>query len=101
MFWYCPIIQNFGAHFNLFKQSKMNIEISIEEVFWGTEQNLLCNLIFEAKKHIYVCWCRKQIPTFFSYIDKIWYLKEIEKIISEQNNLKEKWQKRWEPLLQA
>jgi len=98
LFWDCEITKQFwkefNEHFNVY-----DITVDKEIVFYGSENELGCCLVFAAKRHVYKCVYDERIPTFKEYMNKVYYMKMMEEQIANNAKKHKRWEKKWMPLL--
>ena len=100
LFWYCNTIRHFWNMFNQKLRDKVEgLPLTMNIVFLGTTNKLLCTLVFMAKQYIYECKIKDQLPFFPQFVNRILFTKQIELQIAKDNNCVEKWLEKWEPML--
>ena len=100
LFWHCNIVKHFWNRFNQTFSDKVDgLPLTMIMVFLGTSNKLICTLIFVAKRYIYECRMKEQIPFFPMLVNKINYVQKIEFQIAKNNNCTDRWFEKWEPML--
>jgi len=99
VFWDCQVIKRFWKDLNEYC-SKRDVQ-SVDEVsvFYGDENELLCCVIYAAKRYVYKCLYMEQIPSFNECIKRIDYIRMIEYNIALRKNKIRSWNMKWKPLL--
>ena len=96
VYWECQSTQHFWAEFKEWWFLKYGqIHLDIEDIFFGTEQELLCHLIFIAKQHIYIQRIQDKAPDIVYYINMVDHVKRIEENIARKNNRYDIWLEKW------
>lgn len=100
LFWYCDTVNQFWNIFSQkFKEKVDDLPLTMNTVFLGTSNKLLCTLVLVAKRYIYECKIKEQKPFFPQYLNRILLTKQIELQIANNNNNLESWAEKWEPIL--
>lgn len=95
-YWDCEFTQRFWADLKEWWVVKFGeIDLDIEDIFYGTEQELLCHLIFIAKQHIYVQRMQDKAPNIVCYTNIVDHVKRIEENIARKNNRGDAWLEKW------
>jgi len=100
IFWECKAAKGFWGQF--VKQVKRKTDtatLTVFDVFFGNENELICSLVFKAKRYLYKCIYKEQLPVFSAYWIEIMYVKQIEKEIAIKSCKVEKWSSKWKPFL--
>ena len=99
-FWECQVARHFWKEFNDHFSGFNIAVVDPTTVFYGSDDELQCCLIFAAKRYLYKCIYNEIIPTFNVYAKKIHYMKTIEEQIAMKSVRKmQKWNVKWMPLL--
>jgi hypothetical protein len=77
LFWECRIIKQFWLNFNNWINQFIPMLITVQQVFYGNDDNLLYTLIIFAKKFIFDCRKNNKIPNIQEYKYQVKYLKKI------------------------
>ena len=95
LFWECPAVSEFWAKFNVYVRNSLGVTVNVKDVFLGTRQQPLCSLIMIAKRYIYKCMFKEELPKLQPFLSSVKYTKRIEEVISKRNNSIDKWFKKW------
>lgn len=99
LFWDCAHVIRFWKDFREHYCTKINApELTKNIVFLGTQNILLCDLIFAAKRHIYKCKFQNVLPSLQSFVNKVTFMKQIELQVAKNNNTVHLWTDKWKPL---
>ena len=85
-FWECAYSKIFWADFQSYFDHKLRECLDKEIVFLGSEDPLVCTLVFAAKHFIQKSHFREEVPKFRGFLENIFYIQKIEKQISIQKN---------------
>jgi len=96
--WKCKYVVNFWKELITFMNVKLNKNITQQEVYYGSEDNLLSMLMIIAKQYVYNSNRKSVKPVFKEYLNKVMYIKKIEEAMYKNNNKLEVWFERWKPL---
>lgn len=99
LFWHCAHITTFWKRFNDRYKNLDGMPVTINSVFLGTTNSLVCTLVFIAKRYIWECRMKTCIPFFPQLRNKVYFTQQIEQQIARNNNNMEKWLEKWEPLI--
>lgn len=100
IFWECEAAKKFWGQFIQQMERKTgNANLDVIDVFFGNESELTCSLVFKAKKYLYKCIYKEQLPIFSMYWNEVMYVKQIEKEIAYKSNKLDRWRKKWMPFL--
>lgn len=96
VYWNCETTQQFWISFrNWWVEKQGEIEIDVNDVFYGTDNELLCHLIFAAKRHIYVQRISDKPPNINAYNEMVEHIKTLELYIARKNNKYGDWLEKW------
>ncbi len=99
LFWDCVQVTRFWKYFREHYCTKLEPpEFTKNIVFLGTQDIVLCELTFAAKRHIYKCKFQNVLPSFRSFINKVTFMKQIELQVANNNNTVHLWTDKWGPL---
>ena len=98
VFWECHHISVFWKDFNEFCSKHKLQNVDEELAFYGINNELLCCLIFVAKRFVYKCLYDEQIPTMTECLKRIDYVRMIEYNIALKNNKLQQWMLKWRPM---
>ena len=97
MFWTCQKTKEFWRKFNEFCRDKQLLDnnVTMEDIFMGVEDNIVCTLIFVAKTFIYNKRIHEEQFTFESFMNVISKFKNIEFFIARTSNTTDAWFEKW------
>jgi hypothetical protein len=97
MFWNCIVTRRFWRDFSKFFSDVelCNGEITKEDVFLGAEENIVCTLIFVAKRYIYNKRIHEEVYTFNLFKVVMHQYKNIEFRIAKDKNSVDDWFEKW------
>jgi len=98
LIWKCKYVVNFWKELITIMNVKFNKNITHQEVYYGSEENLLSMLMIIAKQYVYNSNRKCVKPVFKEYLNKVMYIKKIEQTMYKNNNKLEVWYERWKPL---
>ena len=98
LIWKCKYVVNFWKEVITFMNVKFNKNITQQEVYYGSENNLLSMLMIIAKQYVYNSNRKCVNPVFKEYLNKVMYIMKMEEAMYKNNNKIEEWYERWEPL---
>ncbi len=100
LYWDCVHVTRFWNSFKAYYGDKLNASVLTKNlVFLGTQDILLCGIIFAAKRHIYQSKFKNVLPCFQSFVEKVKFMKQTEFHIAKTNNTVNLWIEKWERLL--
>ena len=97
-YWSCTYVKQFWSDFNIYCKEKLNREIKKLDVLFGDDDELMCTLIFAAKRYINSSSIRDEVPKFGNFLNNVLYLKKVEENISIKNRKMDIWLRKWQPL---
>lgn len=100
IYWECPTTKLFWSKFTEWYQSKLgHLELNIQDVFLGCENELLCCLLFIGKRHIYLNRLTDEAPNFKTYLIYVKSVRGIELYCAKQNNKVECFLNKWQNII--
>ena len=99
IFWDCQTTKKFWSQFDEYFKAKLGETLDVRDVFFGSSDELLCCLIFIAKKHLYNCIYQERTPNFVTFLNNVSYVKRIELEIAKKSLSIGKWEAKWIPLM--
>ena len=86
LFWQCNVVQNFWQDFKELFYGVFLEEFNLPLIIYSDRNPLLCTLILLAKRYIYDCRYKNEIPKIQIYKWKLNYVKNVEFEIAKRNN---------------
>ena len=100
MYWNCVHVKRFWTDFKYHYSEKLKVtELDKDIVYLGTQDILVCTVLFAAKRYIYQSKFKGILPAFQGFLINMEFIKKLEFRIARNNNKIEYWFKKWEPLL--
>lgn len=100
VFWECQSTKAFWLKFTEWCQLKLgHVELNIEDVFLGCDNELICCLIFIAKRHIYINRLDDKAPDFKMFLVNVKTVRNVELYIAKQNNKVDRFLNKWQNII--
>jgi hypothetical protein len=99
MFWNCLLVQTFWNNLNIYLIAKLNISISMEDVFYGKNDLVVNTIIVNAKKCIYKAFMVDKAPRLDIFLHFLSNIIIIEQNMYKRNGKLNEWKKKWESFI--
>lgn len=97
VYWECQSTRAFWTNFVDWCEPKIGyFNFSIDDVFLGCDNEILCCLIFFAKRHIYLKRLSSEAPNWACFLSNVRAFRDMELYIAQQNNTLEKFTNKWQ-----
>lgn len=100
LFWQCTFLEHFWADFNRIYADQLNTVVDLHTIVCGSQNPLLCTLIFIAKRYVYECKYADKKPDIRIYNHKVNFIKNTEFVIAKRNGTTLRYLDKWGPLEQ-
>ncbi len=95
MFWTCRYTQEFWQLFKHYCEQLFDVNLNINIVFLGTDNDSVTNLIFSAKQFIYNKRIHNEEMKWVNFKAQLFKQKNIEFVIGKQNDNLTEWAEKW------
>ena len=99
MIWNCKYVTNFWIEFRHYIQVKLRRTVTKQDIYYGTNDNLLCMLTIIAKQFVYTSNRQEKSPVFRIFVNKIMYTQKLEEAMYRNNNRIDVWFERWKSFI--
>lgn len=97
VYWECQSTRTFWTNFVDWCETKIGyFEFNMYDVFLGCNNEIICCLIFIAKRHIYLRRLSNEAPNWACFLSNVKACRDIELYIAKQNNTIERFLNKWQ-----
>lgn len=99
LFWECNHIDKFWKELNRWLHLENICTVNVNTVFYGIKDELVCTVIFSAKRYIYASRVKETLPRITEFKNVLRYIHKIEFNIAKGKNTVDKLTEKWQPII--